>query len=64
MGKIGYSGPCPPEGEEHTYSVRIYGLDEALDLNPGSTREALEKKMTDHIIQYGQADVLYRRRRS
>lgn len=61
LGKIGYSGPCPPEGEEHTYSIRIYGLDEPLDLNPGSTRDWLERKMDGHIVQYGQADIHYQR---
>jgi Raf kinase inhibitor-like YbhB/YbcL family protein len=31
----GYSGPCPPEGEEHTYSFRVYALDAMLDLEGG-----------------------------
>lgn len=58
-GEIGYSGPCPPPGEVHEYDVRVYGLDEPLDLHPSSEREALEKAMSDHIIQYGQAQVEY-----
>lgn len=63
LGDIGYSGPCPPPGETHEYDVRVYGLDEPLDLNPGSDREALEKAMSGHIIQYGQAQVEYRLKR-
>ena len=60
-GKIGYSGPCPPEGEEHTYVFRIYGLDGPLDLNHSSTRKDLEKKMVGHILQYGQVEIKFRR---
>ncbi len=62
FGKIGYSGPCLPEGEVHTYSVRVYGLDGRVDAKPGSDREAFEKFLSGHIVQYGQADVKYGRR--
>jgi Raf kinase inhibitor-like YbhB/YbcL family protein len=30
FGKIGYSGPCPPKGEEHRYFFRIYALKKKL----------------------------------
>jgi len=53
LGKIGYSGPCPPKGEVHTYYFNVYGLDAKLDVLPGSTREDLEKAMAGHMIQYG-----------
>jgi len=53
LGKIGYSGPCPPKGEVHTYYFNVYGLDAKLDARPGSTREDLEKAMAGHMIQYG-----------
>lgn len=62
FGKIGYSGPCPPEGEEHTYSVRVYGLDGPVDAKPGSDRKDLERSLAGHIVQYGQADIRYRRK--
>ncbi len=26
FGKKGYGGPCPPEGEEHTYIFRVFAL--------------------------------------
>jgi Raf kinase inhibitor-like YbhB/YbcL family protein len=60
--RIGYSGPCPPEGEVHTYSVRVYGLDGQVDAKPGSNREDLEKSLSGHIVQYGQADVRHGRK--
>jgi Raf kinase inhibitor-like YbhB/YbcL family protein len=53
LGKIGYSGPCPPKGEVHTYYFNVYGLDAKLDVLPGSTRKDLEKAMAGHMIQYG-----------
>jgi Raf kinase inhibitor-like YbhB/YbcL family protein len=30
FGKTGYSGPCPPRGEEHRYFFRIYALRKKL----------------------------------
>ena len=53
LGKIGYSGPCPPKGEVHTYYFNVYGLDAKLDAPPGSTRADLEKAMAGHLVQYG-----------
>lgn len=53
LGKIGYSGPCPPKGEVHTYYFNVYGLDAKLELKPGSSREELEEAMNGHMIQYG-----------
>jgi hypothetical protein len=62
FGKIGYSGPCPPRGETHTYFFNVYGLDAKLDLPPGSGKAALEKAMQGHAVQYGgQAIATYRR---
>ncbi len=62
FGKIGYTGPCPPEGTVHTYSVRVYGLDGPVEAKPGTGRESLEKGLSGHIVQYGQADVKYGRK--
>jgi Raf kinase inhibitor-like YbhB/YbcL family protein len=55
--KIGYHGPCPPPGQTHTYSVRVYGIDGKIDAKPGSRREEVEKRLSGHIVQYGQSDV-------
>ena len=62
FGKTGYSGPCPPKGEVHSYYFNVYGLDAKLDILPGSTREVLEKAMKGHMVQYGgQAIATYQR---
>jgi Raf kinase inhibitor-like YbhB/YbcL family protein len=36
FGNVGYGGPCPPEGEEHTYRIRVLALDGGVDLDPGA----------------------------
>lgn len=59
---VGYYGPCPKEGEAHTYYFNAYGLDRKLDLKPGSDARALRKAMQGHTVQYGgQAIATYRR---
>lgn len=55
FGRIGYLGPCPPPGRPHRYVFRIFGLDRMLDLEPGSTRRALETAMKGHVLQQGEA---------
>jgi len=62
-GTIGYTGPCPPGKEIHTYYFNVYGLDSLLDLQPGADRKMLEKAMERHMVQYGgQAIANYRRK--
>ena len=51
FGDIGYGGPKPPEGEEHEYRIRVYTLDQELDLESGSTKDDLLAEMEDHIVQ-------------
>jgi Raf kinase inhibitor-like YbhB/YbcL family protein len=59
-GTIGYTGPCPPEGEMHRYQFRVYGLDTMLDLDAGSTKDELIKAMKGHVLQYGETVALSR----
>jgi hypothetical protein len=53
LGKIGYSGPCPPKGEVHTYYFNVYGFDEKLSALPGATRAELGKAMEGYVLYYG-----------
>ena len=49
--KIGYDGPCPPEGHgPHRYFFRIYALDGPLNLKPGASNEEVKTAMTGHIL--------------
>lgn len=61
FGKIGYMGPCPPPGRPHRYIFRVYGLDTMLDLRPGATRQELERAVSGHILQQGEAIATYGR---
>ncbi len=51
FGAIGYTGPCPPAGEERRYYVRLYALDCELKLGPGADRGALMRAMRGHVIE-------------
>jgi Raf kinase inhibitor-like YbhB/YbcL family protein len=47
--KIGYNGPCPPGGT-HRYFLKLYALDEMVDLNPGARKKDLLDAMKGHIL--------------
>ena len=58
---MGYGGPCPTDGKEHRYVMRLYALDEDVDLEPGATRESLLAEMEGHVIE--EADLMGRYKR-
>ncbi|MFH0890553.1 MAG: YbhB/YbcL family Raf kinase inhibitor-like protein [Candidatus Liptonbacteria bacterium] len=61
-GATGYMGPCPPAGKPHRYYFRVFALDEPLaDLASGATREELEKRMQNHILDQGELMGTYQR---
>lgn len=35
-GTLGWTGPCPPEGESHRYSFRLHALDQQIELPDGA----------------------------
>lgn len=60
-GITGYTGPCPPPGESHRYQFRVYGLDNMLDIPPGSKSHELIAAMRGHVLQYGETVAMYTR---
>lgn len=52
--RLGYGGPCPPQGAPHRYLFKLFALDTSLDLDPGASRNDVEKAMGDHILAEGQ----------
>ncbi len=63
-GEVGYIGPCPPkefEPSEHRYIFTLYALDTMLDLEPGASREDVEREMNGHRIGEAQLVARYRR---
>ena len=61
FGEFGYGGPCPPEGETHTYRFRVFALAEMVDLEPGATADELEAAMEGIIHQQGELTGTYGR---
>lgn len=58
--KQGYGGPCPPGGT-HGYYMKLYALDEVLDLKPGATKEQLIDSMDGHILEKAELVGKYKR---
>lgn len=60
FGKHRYNGPCPPGGI-HRYFFKVYALNGVLDLPVDTTKEHLEKVMSNNIIGFGELIGLYSR---
>ena len=58
FGKVGYTGPNPPEGRHH-YRIRVLALDEELELDTGANRVALDHAVADHILAEAEITGLY-----
>jgi len=49
FGRAGYGGPCPSSGT-HRYFFKLYALDIVLDLPQNATKQMVEEKMRDYIL--------------
>ena len=58
--KKAYGGPCPPSGT-HRYFFKLYALDRQLSLEPGRTKEQVQREMNGHIIEQIELIGLYQR---
>ena len=58
--RTGYRGPCPPIGR-HRYFFKFYALDTVLPDLHRPTKAALEKAMTDHILEKAELVGTYQR---
>jgi Raf kinase inhibitor-like YbhB/YbcL family protein len=53
FGKIGYGGPCPPSGT-HRYILRLYALDQPIELGSSPpTRADVLKAIQGHVLAEG-----------
>ena len=48
-GKLGYTGPCPPD-REHRYFFKLYALDVKLGLPEGKTKSEILHLIEGHVI--------------
>jgi len=51
--RTAYMGPCPPD-REHRYFFHLYALDIMPDWSKGLTKEEVEAKIKDHVIEKAQ----------
>ena len=61
LGKIGYTGPCPPKRVAHHYRFFLYALDAALTIDGGVTRQDVTNAMNGHILAIGKLTGTYTR---
>jgi Raf kinase inhibitor-like YbhB/YbcL family protein len=57
--KIGYSGPCPPDGF-HRYIFIIYALDDMLPIDGGAPKYDVLNAIDKHVIGMGKLTGKYR----
>jgi Raf kinase inhibitor-like YbhB/YbcL family protein len=50
FGRIGYSGPCPPQGSTHHYVFTLSALDRKLALPRGASSSRLDAAMRGHLV--------------
>jgi hypothetical protein len=59
---VGYTPPCPPQGDTHIYLFRLFGLDTTLALDPTKlTSTELERAMDMHVVAGGTLIASYTR---
>ena len=50
FGERGYSGPCPPEGETHTYQLFLYAMDTRLQFSARSSQGRVLDAIEEHAL--------------
>ena len=50
FGRIGYSGPCPPQGSTHHYVFTLFALDRKLTLPRGASPARFHAAIGGHAV--------------
>jgi Raf kinase inhibitor-like YbhB/YbcL family protein len=61
LDRVGWSGPCPPSGEEHTYVFLFFALSGPIAIEGGADRNAVEEALAPLVIGNAALEVRYRR---
>ena len=59
--RTGYGGPCPPEGHEHEYVLRMLALDAPVELAAGVDRKTFDDAVAPHVIAEARLTAPYER---
>lgn len=59
--KIGYIGPCPPDGKPHRYFFKLYALGESLLVEELPNKTMLEAFIKDHLLEKAELIGTYER---
>lgn len=59
---VGYRGPCPPPGPAHRYFFKVYALAGPLELEPGASKQDVERAMEGHVLATAQLMGTYARK--
>ena len=60
FGKIGYGGPCPPNGA-HRYFIKAYALDRVLDVEPGLSKHQILHLIGPYVLDGAELMGIYAR---
>jgi Raf kinase inhibitor-like YbhB/YbcL family protein len=64
FGKVGYSGPMPPEGRgPHRYHFVLHALDAELGIGPGATYEEFMHAAKPHILKSTRLTGIFERKK-
>ncbi|MDD3296797.1 MAG: YbhB/YbcL family Raf kinase inhibitor-like protein [Candidatus Omnitrophica bacterium] len=61
FGKIGYQGPCPPQGKSHKYIFKLYALDKAIGLGEGANKKDVIEAIQGHILAEAKTTAIYQK---
>jgi len=50
-GTVGFTGPCPPKGVVHEYTLTLYALDQMLEFDNGADGRALQEAIYAAAIE-------------
>jgi Raf kinase inhibitor-like YbhB/YbcL family protein len=56
---LGYSGPCPPSGQNHGYVFTLYAIDSTLDLKAGARKDAILQAIEGRVLAKAQIIGMY-----
>lgn len=61
FGQSGYRGPCPPEGETHTYQLFLFAMDTRLNIPASSSQGRVFDLIEEHALARAELSAVYGR---